>query len=43
MRLELVAVAVGQDSNFFCLLRDQRPVTAKTCLFTFGVVVNKHA
>ena len=39
MRLELVAVAVGQDSNFFSLRHDQRLVTAKTCLFTFGVVL----
>ena len=35
MCLELVAIAVGQDFNFFFPLRlDQQLVTAKTCLGT---------
>ena len=39
MRLELVAVAVGADFNFFLLHHDQRLVTAKTYLFTFDIVL----
>ena len=38
MRLELVAVAVGPDF-FFRLRPDQQLVTAKTYLFTFGIVL----